>query len=131
MSKPVLRVKITLVDGRSVTLPALFDTGSFYTLLRQDRLPAGAAVLNYRKAEFFRGAGRGNRLRVVGSTEVIVTIGKRKIRDTALVSPDLTREMIVGAGAMQKWDITVRNRNGSTRVLVGHDMRDPDITEVD
>ena len=53
------------------------------------------------------------------------------ISDIALVSPDLSQEMIVGAGTMQKWDISIINRNGHTEVTVGRDMHDPDIIEVD
>lgn len=32
---------------------------------------------------------------------------------------------------MGKPILTVENRNGRTRVVVGHDLRDPEITEVD
>jgi len=131
MSKPVLPVRITNVAGRTVAIPALFDTGSFYTLIREDRLPPGTVVLRYRVPEVLRGAPRGSKLRVIGETGVVIAIGGKRIRDSALVSPDLAREMILGTGTMQKWDITIRNRNGRTRVVVERDMRDPEITEVD
>ena len=131
MSKPILKVTITNTGGRSASIPAVFDTGSFYTLIRQDRLPAGTSLLRYRVPEILRAAAKGSRLRVIGETGLIITIGRKKIRDTALVTPDLAREMILGAGTMQKWDISVHNRNGKTRIAVGRDMSDPEITEVD
>jgi len=58
-------------------------------------------------------------------------IGDRLIESQALVSPDLSQEMIIGAGTMQEWDITIRNQNGHTEVVVGKDLRDPDVQEVD
>ncbi|MBI2059133.1 MAG: hypothetical protein HYT87_05115 [Nitrospirae bacterium] len=68
--------------------------------------------------------------RTAGVT-LVMTIGEKMIQDDALVSPDLGQDMLVGAGTMQKWDIIIRNRNGKTKVIVGRDMRDPEITEVD
>ena len=36
MTKPVLEIEITTAEGKSGTVNAVFDTGSFYTLLRED-----------------------------------------------------------------------------------------------
>ncbi len=38
--------------------------------------------------------------------------------------------MLIGAGLMQMWDISIRNKNGHTKIHVGHDMNDPDIQTV-
>ena len=50
-----------------------------------------------------------------------MTIGDRMIQDEALVSPNLAQEMLIGAGTMQKWDITIRTQNRHTTVEVGRD----------
>jgi hypothetical protein len=78
-----------------------------------------------------RAATRGSPLQIAGTAELLMRVGKKVIMDDALVASNLAREMIVGAGTMQKWDISIRNRNGSTRVVMGRDMHDPEITEVD
>jgi hypothetical protein len=127
MSKPVLDVTITTLDEQSNTLKAVFDSGSFYSILREDKVPAGATVVRRKTPRKFRGAARGSQLTVVGELPVVVAIGDRQIDDTVLVSPDLFQEMLVGAGMMQKWDISVITRNGLTEVAVGRDMRDPDL----
>ncbi len=130
MSKPVINIKLTTLERKTIGVEALLDTGSFYSIIRQDRLPQKAKYLRYRTPEYFRAAAKGSRLRVVGVTELVMTIGRKRVRDGVLVSPDLSRQMIVGAGTMQKWDIGIRNLNGKTRITVGRDMRDPDTTEV-
>jgi len=53
-----------------------------------------------------------------------------QINDIVLISPGLSQEMLVGAGTMQKWDISILNRDGKSALSVGRDMRDPQITEV-
>ncbi|MBI3269366.1 MAG: hypothetical protein HYZ53_10130 [Planctomycetes bacterium] len=131
MSKPVVEVELLSIGGCTKRVRALFDTGSHYTILRDTELPEGTQILKYAKPEAFRTAATGGALHVTGTTLLKIRIGKRMVRDEVLVSPDLGREMLVGAGTMQKWDISVRNRKGRTEVTVGHDLRDPEITEVD
>jgi len=131
MSKPVLPVTIMTSRRKSVSLPAVFDSGSYYTLIRQNCLPAGTPLEEFPPAKALRAAARGSRLRIAGAASLVITIGGKKIWDPALVSPDLTREMIIGARTMQAWDITIRNRNGRTTVVVTHHLGDPEITEVD
>ena len=46
------------------------------------------------------------------------------------VNSGLAQEMLVGAGTMQKWDISIVTQRGLTEVFVGRDMRDPDINDV-
>lgn len=75
-------------------------------------------------------ASKKGGVRISGVTVLVMGIGEKRINDLVLVSPDLKREMVIGADTMQGWDITIKNRNGKTRVHVGHDMRDPDIIEV-
>ena len=63
--------------------------------------------------------------------DLVLTIGDKQIEGSAHVSPDLSQEMLVGAGTMQMWDLSIINRNGKTEISVARDMHDPQITEVD
>jgi hypothetical protein len=130
VSKPVRDILISTPDEKSAEVKAVFDTGSFYTILRADRVPSSAAIVK-RKHPLSPRAADGSKLAAVGEVSLVPVIGKHRIIDMALVSPDLAQEMIVGAGTMQKWGISVLNRNGHTEVRVGLDMRDPDVVEVD
>lgn len=102
---------------------AIFDSESFYSILREDKVPRGAAVLRRKTPRRFRAAAKGSQLAASGELSLVSTIGDKQIDDLVLVSSDLSQEMLVGAGTM--------NREGRTEVTVGRDMRDPDITEVD
>ncbi|MDI6640770.1 MAG: hypothetical protein QME68_00455, partial [Elusimicrobiota bacterium] len=88
------------------------------------------AVLLYKQPRKLGTAGKRTRVKIIGGTELIVGIGKKMIITHALVSPDLSREMIIGAETMQTWDISIKNHKGKTEVVVKHDMREPDIIEV-
>ena len=131
MSKPILEIQITTPDEKSGKVKAVFDSGSFYTFLREDKVPVGASVLKRKQPRTFRAAAKGTFFRATGELPLVLTIGNREVDDVALVSSDLSQEMLVGAGTMQKWDISIVNRQGKTTVNVGRDMRDPDITEID
>ena len=131
MSKPILDVEIHTPDDAVALVKAVFDTGSFYTIVREDRVPSSASIVRRKSPWTLRAAARGSQLTAVGEVSLVLSIGDRQIHDIALVSPDLSQEMLVGAGTMQKWDISIVNRNGHTDVSVGRDMHDPDITEVD
>jgi hypothetical protein len=131
MSKPVLEVKITTPDEKSATVKAVFDSGSFYSILREDKVPAGAAVIQRARPRSFRTAAKGSSFSATGELPVVLRIGGREVDDVVLVSSDLSQEMLVGAGTMQKWDISIVNRGGCTEVAVGRDMHDPDVTEID
>lgn len=140
MSKPILDIEVSTPDEKTASVRAVFDSGSFYTIVREDKVPSPAAVIVRRTPRQLRigtvrpvvpAAAMGSQLRATGDVSLVLTIGDRQIDDIALVSPDLAQEMIVGAGTMQKWDISIINRNGHTEVSVGRDMRDPDIIEVD
>ena len=124
-------VTIETVDEKRRPVRALFDTGAHVTLLREDCLPEGAVVPRPKKPRLLRTAARNGTLRVVGGLILVVTIGDRMIQTHALVSPDLAQELIIGAGTMQEWHITISNGGGETRVHVGLDLRDPDVQEVD
>lgn len=131
VSKPILEVKITTPDERSMTVRAVFDSGSFYSILRADKVPAGAAILKRSRPRTFRTAAREASLSATGELPLVLQIGDREVDDVVLVSSDLSQEMLVGAGTMQKWDISIVTREGRTDVRVGRDMHDPDVTEVD
>ena len=131
MTKPVKNITITTLDEKSNEVSAAFDTGSFYTIIREDKIPTGAAVLQMLNPKNFRTAGQGGKLNVTGDISLVMTIGEKMIQDSALVSPDLISDMLIGAGTMQKWHITISNKTGETEIIMDHDMRDPEITEVD
>jgi len=124
-------LEITTLEEKSARVRAVFDTGAHPTIIREDRLPRDAAVLRGPAARQMRTAAQGGTLTITGGTILVMTIGEKQIQDEVLVSPNLAQEMLVGAGTMQKWDITIRNANGHTSVEIGRDLRDPDIQEVD
>ena len=49
-----------------------------------------------------RTAAQSGTLEVIGETILLITIGDRQIEDEALVSPNLTQELIVGAGTIRR-----------------------------
>ena len=124
-------LRIVTPDEKSNTVKAVFDTGSFYSILREDKVPAGAAILRRKKPRTLRTAAKGGQFSAIGELSLALTIGDRQIDDVVSVSSDLSQEMLVGTGTMQKWGISIVNHNGRTEVVIGRDMRDPDITEVD
>jgi hypothetical protein len=130
MSKPHLDVILTTADGKTSTANAVFDTGSYYSLLRGDKVPPGAIVTKQIPPQTFGTAAKGGQFSTTGVLPVILGIGDSEIDDVVLVAPELSVELIVGAGTMQKWDISVVTRNGRTEVLVGRDRRDPALTAV-
>lgn len=69
-------------------------------------------VLRSRPQEF-NTAAKAGKLLVTGDIPLMITIGDRMVDDLVLISPDLSQEMIIGAGTMQKWDISIENRNGA------------------
>ena len=131
MSKPILEIQITTPDEKSGKVNAVFDSGSFYTILREDKVPEGASVHRRTQPRIFRTAAKGTSLSASGELPIVLTIGGKEVDDVALISADLAQEMLVGAGTMQKWDISIVNRQGRTEVTVGRDMHDPNVTEVD
>ena len=131
MSRPIRDVDIETYDELTAHVRAVFDTGAHISIIREDRLPKGTNVERRKNPIRLRTAGRGGTLEVVGGVILVMTIEGRMIQDEVQVSPDLSQEMLIGAKTMQAWDITIRNENGNTQVVVGKDLRDPDIQEVD
>ena len=131
MSKPVRDIDIRTKDGKRGEVQALIDSGSFYTIIRQDCLPKGTAVVKYKTTEKLGMAGKTGQIRVVAETGIIMRLEGHPIQDTVFISPDLKREFIIGAKTMQAWDITIKNKNGHTAIHVGHDMNDPDVQAVE
>ncbi len=130
MSKPIYKLDVLTADGRKGHVTAVFDTGSFYTIIREDCLPKGSHVEQFKKNEVFGTARRGAKLVTTGVIHLKIKIGGHWISGEARVAPELGSEMLVGAGLMQMWDISVKNKNGHTSVHVGRDMNDPDIQTV-
>jgi hypothetical protein len=130
MNRPVLEILLTTPDQATSTVKAVFDTGSFYSILREDKVPPGGLVHRRKTPRIFRTAAQGKQFQAQGELPVVLTIGDRMVDDVVFVSSDLAQEMLVGAGTMQKWDISIVTRSGRTEVVVGRDMRDPDINDV-
>jgi len=127
--KPVFPIKIISLNNTSANLNAVFDSGSFYTIIRADKLPADTTVI--RQELTFRTANKGGILQIIGKTILDILIGEKMIETQVLVSSELGSDMLIGAQTMQSWDISIMNSKGKTTINVAHDMRDPEITEVD
>jgi len=131
VSKPILEVTLQNVGGQTSHALTVFDARSRYTMVRESALPADTQVLPYRAPDERRTVAQAGRVRVTGWTHLVISIGDRMIEDYAGVSPDLPGEAIIGAETMRMWEVSIRNDHGHTSVVVGRDMRDPDIIEVD
>ena len=132
MSKPIRDVDIVTANGKKASVSAVLDTGSFYTIIREDCLPRGAAVEKLKVKEKFGTARRGGgKLVATGVVYLKMRLEGHWINGEVRVSPMLGSDMLIGAGLMQTWDITIKNRNGSTTIHIGHDMNDPDIQAVE
>src|SRR5438309_750203 len=107
MSKPIANVKITSLEDRSAEASAVFDSGSFYTIIRENKVPEGATITLRATPREFNTAASGGSLKVTGEMPMIISIGDKMITDSVLVSPNLAQEMLIGAGTMQKWDIRI------------------------
>ncbi len=131
MSKPIQDMEITTLEGGSAHFKVVLDRGSYYTIVRQDRLPKEAAIWLFKEPRILGTAAKGGKLTAVGLLHLQIKLAGHEIEDEAFVSPELNQDMLLGAKTMQAWDISVKNKNGHTEILVGRDMHDPDIQEVD
>ena len=127
--KPIFPITIYSLNKTSQNVNAVFDSGSYYTIIRQDKLPLNTVVIENNKT--FRTANKQGNLEIIGETILIFQIGEKMIDDKVLVSADLGSDMLIGAQTMQSWDISIMNIKGKTKINIEHDMRDPEITEVD
>ena len=118
------------MDELKTNLTALFDTGSFHSLVREDKLPAGVIVTRLKTPKFFGTADVKGKIPATGVVDVEIHVENHDIFINAFVVPSLSADLIIGAGAMQMWDITIKNDNGHTSIHIGHDMNDPDIQTV-
>ena len=131
MSKPILNIEFITPDDKKGEAKALFDSGSFPTILRENMLPKGTKLLTYKKKREFGLADRKGKIEVTASITLIIKIGNKMIETSAFISPDLKRELLIGARTMQTWDISIKNKNGKTFIVVGLDMRDEDIIMIE
>ncbi len=131
MSKPIVDVTVKSMEGTSAKVRAVFDSGSHYSIIQEAKLPPKTLVHRYAKSETLKTATVGGRLHISGRTLLIIHIGTKRVSSEVLVSPDLSKDMLVGAGTMQMWDISIKNGGGRTRITVGHDLDDPEVQEVD
>ena len=74
MSKPIRKIKVTTMDGKKAAVEALIDTGSFYTIIREDCVPPGAKVIKYRTVEKLGTAKKSGQVRIVASAEMILDV---------------------------------------------------------
>lgn len=130
MSKPIRGVEINTTADKNTSLDAVFDTGSFYTIIREDCLPSGTVIERYKHEKKFGMARRGAKIRITGAVHLEIKVEKHWIDGDVLVAPSLSSAMLIGAGLMQMWDISIKNKNGHTIIHIGRDMNDPDIQTV-
>ena len=126
--KPIFPVTVFSLNKTSADLKAVFDSGSFYTIVRADKLPLNTQVINQEIT--FGTANKKASLSVIGQTILVIKIGEKMVQGEVMVSDELGSDMLIGAGLMQTWDISIMNTNGKTQINVKHDMRDPEINEV-
>jgi hypothetical protein len=131
MSKSIANIQIATLDEKKARAKAVFDSGSFFTILRENMVPEGAVIVKRKSPKEFNTAAVGGKLTVTGEIPIVMTIGDRVIEDLVLLSPNLSQELLIGAGTMQKWGISIENKNGETGIIVGRNLSDPDITEID
>ena len=127
--KPVYPITVQSLNKTSTNLNAVFDTGSYYTIIRTDQLPAKTLV--YPELQTFRTANKKGGLKIIGKTILKMKIGNKMIEDSVLISDELGSDMLIGAKTMQCWDITILNKKGQTTIIVKHDIRDPEINVVE
>ena len=130
MSNPIQNLEIETIDKKTKSVNTLFDSGSFYSIIKQDCLPLSEYIISYPEPKVFGTASEGGTLQITGSVELIVTINNKKINELVYVAPKLSMEMIIGARTMQSWHITIDNSTGETIISVDKDMNHPDITRV-
>jgi len=130
MSNPIQNLEIETIDKKTKSVNTLFDSGSFYSIIKQDCLPLSEYIVYYPDPEIFGTASENGTLEITGSVELIVSINSKKIKETIYIAPNLSKEMIIGSKTMQSWHITIDNSNGKTTISVDKDMNDPDITSV-
>ena len=130
MSKPVRSAILTTMDELKADVSALFDTGAFHSLIREDKLPAMAMFTRLKTPKFFGTADSSGKLMAIGVADIELHVENHDIFISTFVVPSLTADLIVGARDMQGWDISIKNENGHTTVHIGHDLKDPDVQTV-
>ena len=130
MSKPVRKAEIVTMEELRASINALFDSGSFHTLIRESCLPPQAMILRTKTPEILGTAEPGGSVKVIGRIVLKVLVEGHEIEVESRICPALSAEFIIGARDMQGWDISIRNENGHTTVHIGHDLNDPDIQTV-
>src|SRR3990172_11275412 len=120
MSKPIKRITLTTNDRKSVEVNAVFDTSSFYSIIREDLVPSPNMIARYSSPDKFGNATKGGHLSILGTVNLTMTIGKKMIQDEARVSPQLRSDFILGAKTMQSWDISIKNKKGNTKITIAH-----------
>lgn len=130
MSYPIQKLQIETIDKKTKSVNTLFDSGSFYSIIKQVCLPSSEYIVYYPVPELWGTASEGGTLEITGSVELIVTINNKKIKELIYIAPNLSKEMIIGSKTLQAWHITIDNSNSKTIISVDKDMNDPDITSV-
>lgn len=125
MSNPIIPSEIKTSEGNTARVEALIDSGAFHSLIREDKLPPGTLVTRLRVPKMFGTAETGGTLTAVGTVYLELHIENHDIDLLAFVAPKLSTDLIIGAGEMQKWDISIHNDNGHTTVHIGRDLNDP------
>lgn len=72
MGKPVREVTLTTPEEKTTRANALFDSGSFYTILKENLLPPETHIVEYKTPREFKTAGQERKVRIRGFTELLL-----------------------------------------------------------
>jgi hypothetical protein len=87
------------------TLMSLFDTGSTYSLIRQDEAEVLGNFEDLPNPKQFETASSGHYVHVTQAIRLDFTLNDIVLSDEFLVVPSLSEQVILGATTMQKWRI--------------------------
>ena len=83
MSKPIQNVEIMTRDAKAGKAVALFDSGSFYSIVRANHVPEGAMIIPFAVPQEFKTAAQEGTLRVTGEIPLVITIGQKMVEEMA------------------------------------------------
>jgi predicted aspartyl protease len=87
------------------TLISLFDTGSTYSLIREDEAELLGRFEELPNPKEFETASAGHFVKVTQRVSLDFTIDDIVLSDEFLVVPTLSEQAIIGVTTMQKWRI--------------------------
>jgi hypothetical protein len=115
----IIKEFVLIADRGRVPVPVLMDSGASASVLRKDVALKIGTPQKLVKPVIFGSARRGIRLKAEAALFVQVVVNGKILDGPFYVSSDLSREAVIGADFMQKWDIRLQPR--AHRFTVGID----------